>query len=1070
MNKIYAIVWNAQQGALVAVSELTRARGKSGSQVRGALLAGVLLGMTAPPAAFGAAPLLPTGAQVTAGHASISSSGSALTVQQSSATTAINWQTFNIGSGATVNFRQPDASAVVLNRVIGGEQSVIDGALNANGQVFLLNSSGVLFTRHAQVSVGGLVASTLNLSDADFLAGKRDFGSGSGSGRVVNLGSLSAAVGGYIALLGHQVSNGGVIRAQLGSAALAAGDRVSLNFNGNSLLGVSIDVGTLGALVENSQAILADGGQVILSAQGLDTVLASAVNNTGEIRAQTIANQAGHILLLGGMQAGMVNLGGTLDASAPHGGNGGSIETSAAHVKVADNARISTQAPAGQNGNWLIDPQDFTIAAGSGGDISGSTLSTALASGSVTLQAGASATSCTPVALGCGAGSSGSGSGSIYVNDAVSWSADTQLTLQAQGNIYINNVITNTSTGTSNVKLALQYGQASTNGYGAGVFFGTDSRGGFAGQVNLTAGQNLSMKAGSSGTTDVYTVITSVGSITDFVSAGVYTLAGLENGSNMGGNFALGADITINPFLLGPSAPAWSSLNPIGSVSAPFTGKFNGLGHTITNAPVQVSENDNVGLFGYNAGTISNLILNQASILGTNNVGAIAGYNSGTISAVAVINSTINGNASNVGGLVGNMAAGSLTNSYGRANSVIAGSPYGYDIGQEFGGLVGYWADPRNVSLANSFYDLSTTTLTVYNPALLGAANLDRSAQVTAGGIYDGANHNGQFSAWIAGGRVALNPVNYFGASQSIGGQNYYLLSSAQNLQDMLMFAAGGIPGAQGFALGANLDLASLPGWHLPYLNSALLGQGYSLSNLSNLQPYNTYQGLIGYANGSAISGLRVSGTVAGYQTVGGVAGSAYLATFSNDSANDSVSAQANDAGGLVGTLSSGSSVSNSHATGSVRGVDMIGGLVGYALSQSGDAVTYSDASGAVSGYSSVGGLVGYAGASVLIDHDSASGAVNANDTVGGLLGLSSATITHSTASGNVSGIQSAVGGLVGNNAGWGGSVASSSATGSVQGGSDVGGLVGFNSAAVSASSSSAQVSAGAQNAGGLVG
>ena len=83
-----------------------------------------------------------------------------MNVQQSTQRAAINWTNFSIGSNATVNFQQPNASAVVLNRVVGNEQSVINGALNANGQVFVLNSNGVLFGQGAQVNVGGLVAST----------------------------------------------------------------------------------------------------------------------------------------------------------------------------------------------------------------------------------------------------------------------------------------------------------------------------------------------------------------------------------------------------------------------------------------------------------------------------------------------------------------------------------------------------------------------------------------------------------------------------------------------------------------------------------------------------------------------------------------------------------------------------------------------------------------------------------------------------------------------------------------------------------------------------------------------
>ena len=88
---------------------------------------------------------------------------------------AIDWQSFSIGKGNTVNFVQPSASAVALNRVLGSDVSVIQGALNANGQVFLINPNGVLFSPSAQVNVGSLVASTLSISNADFMAGNYRF-------------------------------------------------------------------------------------------------------------------------------------------------------------------------------------------------------------------------------------------------------------------------------------------------------------------------------------------------------------------------------------------------------------------------------------------------------------------------------------------------------------------------------------------------------------------------------------------------------------------------------------------------------------------------------------------------------------------------------------------------------------------------------------------------------------------------------------------------------------------------------------------------------------------------------
>jgi hypothetical protein len=151
------------------------------------------------------------------------------------------------------------------------------------------------------------------------------------------------------------------------------------------------------------------------------------------IEAQTLGGRDGKILLLADMSSGTVNVAGVLDASAPNGGDGGFIETSAANVKVVEGVLISTAAALGKAGVWLIDPQDFII--GAGGDISGATLSAQLVTTSVTISTLASA--------GDGTG----GNGDIFVNDAVAWSASgdpTTLTLNALRDVNINAAITAT--------------------------------------------------------------------------------------------------------------------------------------------------------------------------------------------------------------------------------------------------------------------------------------------------------------------------------------------------------------------------------------------------------------------------------------------------------------------------------------------------------------------------------------------------------------------------------------------------------------------------------------------------
>jgi uncharacterized Zn-binding protein involved in type VI secretion len=173
------------------------------------------------------------------------------------------------------------------------------------------------------------------------------------------------------------------------------------------------------------------------------------VNNTGVIEAQTIDTHNGTIRLLGDMESGTVNVSGTLDASAPNGGDGGSIETSAATVNIASQAKITTAAPKGRTGTWRIDPVDFNIAP-TGGNISGATLSALLVTNSVVISTIASGPDATtpgtpPVST---RNTTTPGNGDINVNDAVAWTAapsTTTLTLNAARDVNVNQAITATN-------------------------------------------------------------------------------------------------------------------------------------------------------------------------------------------------------------------------------------------------------------------------------------------------------------------------------------------------------------------------------------------------------------------------------------------------------------------------------------------------------------------------------------------------------------------------------------------------------------------------------------------------
>lgn len=338
MNRIYRLVWSHVQQAWVIVSERTRGQGKKVSRrlaAAAALSAASALAMAGP-----------SGGTVTAGSGSISQSGNTTTITQGSQNLSVNWQSFNTTSAEKVNFVQPSASAIAVNRIQDVNATQFMGQLNANGQVYLINPNGILFGAGAQVNVGGLVASTLDINDATLGSSTRNF-SGMGSGSIVNQGSINSANGGYVAFLGKQVANQGSITTTAGTTALAAGSDVTLSFAGNSLVSLRVNQSTLDSLAGNGGLIQADGGTVLLSAGARDTVLASVVNNTGIIQARSVQNVNGTIVLEAGSHGTATNSG-TLDASGRNAGEtGGTVKLLGGTVAQTSGGRIDVAGDAG---------------------------------------------------------------------------------------------------------------------------------------------------------------------------------------------------------------------------------------------------------------------------------------------------------------------------------------------------------------------------------------------------------------------------------------------------------------------------------------------------------------------------------------------------------------------------------------------------------------------------------------------------------------------------------------------------------------------------------------------------
>ena len=310
-----------------------------------------------------AADALPTNGQVAAGAAVITQSGATMNIRQSTQRAVINWGSFDVGSKARVDFVQPNASAATLNRVNSASASMIEGAVNANGQVTFVNPNGVVFGQGAEVSTGAIVATTMNVSDADFMAGgdKMKF-QGGATGQVINKGKIKVtSLNGYIALMAPQVINEGVLVATMSGAnaiALVAGQAVTLTFGAGQLLSVNVDASVINALISNKRLVKTEGGQVIIAANSASDLRSSVINNGGVISASAARASGGKVTLVADtiVQAGTVAANGGLTArssAAPGvanvvaaGANGGQISLQGNSITLAAGSVTSAQGAA----------------------------------------------------------------------------------------------------------------------------------------------------------------------------------------------------------------------------------------------------------------------------------------------------------------------------------------------------------------------------------------------------------------------------------------------------------------------------------------------------------------------------------------------------------------------------------------------------------------------------------------------------------------------------------------------------------------------------------------------------
>jgi filamentous hemagglutinin family protein len=309
----------------------------------------------------------PTGGTVSSGSATFASSGNTLTITNS-ANAIINWQSFSIGVNEITQFLQSSGSSAVLNRVVGANgvipQSVIDGVLSSNGRVFLLNSSGILIGSSARIDVGGFVASSLNLSDQDFLNGRLRFTETPGAGGVSNAGVIdtsSAGAGGRVFLVGPDVQNSGLIRSPQGQIVLAAGKSVELVSENSPFVTVRLVADNEQAL--NVGQLISDSGRIgmfgaLVRQGGVVEANSAMVGANGEIRlvaTRDLTLDAGSRTTANGPSGGNIHLqaeggtnliSGTVEAKGSSGA-GGTIQALGVRVGVIGHGVIDASGDAG---------------------------------------------------------------------------------------------------------------------------------------------------------------------------------------------------------------------------------------------------------------------------------------------------------------------------------------------------------------------------------------------------------------------------------------------------------------------------------------------------------------------------------------------------------------------------------------------------------------------------------------------------------------------------------------------------------------------------------------------------
>jgi len=874
----------------------------------------------------------PYGSTVVSGSVKLTTPATGtLQVTQKTDVVIIDWKGFNIASGETTTFVQPSTTSLAVNRIGSSSPSQIQGNLNANGRIILINANGIVFGSTAQVNVGSLVATASDATDADLATKKATFGTaGNANAQVVNQGSITAAQGGVVGLIAPAVSNTGTITAKLGTVQLGASNQATVDFSGDGLISfpvtgtiaaVPVKSGTpVSALVQNSGTI--SGGTIAMNARTAASLVTKVISMAGTVTATAASSVGGKIVLDGGA-AGDVGVTGTLNADGTSGGsisvtsagttavsktlsakNTSTSGTGGAITTAGKTLTVSGTITAGNGGSWMLEAANFTL----------DSTRTALITGS--LAAGTNTT------LQIDGG--GSTSGDLTVAKALTWSGTGSLTLNAYRNLNVNAAITNTGSGSLMLHADNGAQKSGTVTFGSGI---TANWSGSTGNVGVIY-RALSYGAPTSFSSKV--TLHSGSKLTAYMA--VDSSGDLNNvRKNLNGVYALNANI---------SASTLSSFQPIGLDSLGnvdnsgngFNGTFDGFNHTINDLTLSSQYAGGgtaytyVGLFGYvgSKGIVRNVGLTNVTATNTfpgSIVATLVGKNMGTVSgSYAKGKVTDPDSLGYIGGLVGSNR-GTISSSWSSA-TVTGGEP---GLSSYVGGL--------------AEFNAGTITKSYATGAVSGGGSVGGLVGHNEGAITSsyakGAVSNGDSIGGLIG-EMTAGTVNSSYAKGTVSGA----AANAGGLIGTAGSSDGTVSVTSSYALGSVTDTsdAANVGGLIGFTNYNVGITSSHAGGVVTGGPDANVGGLVGYFNWSGLGGSSISSSYATGSVLGG--------SHSSD-------------GGLVGTNDG--PVSNSYASGSVSGTDysQVGGVIG--LNMPAGVLTSITANGSPAGGtgSYVGGVVG---------------------------------------------------------------------------------------------------------------